>query len=164
MKILILLRHAKSDWHSAAQTDFERPLNARGEKAAPLMGQRLIKRGCSPERLISSPAKRAMQTAKKVAKEIDYPERQIEYREEIYEASRKCLLRLVQELHDRDGSVLLVGHNPGFSQLGEWLCPEAPDWLPTCGLLEFELPIDDWAQVTEGCAQLQYFDYPKKAD
>ncbi len=162
MKTLILLRHAKSDWHSAAQSDFDRPLNPRGEKAAPLMGQRLAERGCSPARLICSPARRARQTAQKIAREIDYPERQIDYVEEIYEASRRTLINLLHNLDDRDSEVLLIGHNPGFSELAAWLSPAAPDWLPTCGLLELELPINAWAQATEGCAELRCYDYPKK--
>lgn len=85
MKTLILIRHAKSDWHSAAGTDFDRPLNTRGKNVAPLMGQRLVDRGCLPDLLLSSPAKRARQTAKRIAKQLAYPEERIEYATEIYE-------------------------------------------------------------------------------
>lgn len=164
MKKLTLIRHAKSDWHTAAATDFERPLNGRGEKAAPLMGQRLAARGCSPDRLLSSPAERARQTAKKIAEEIDYPQGRIDYREEIYEASLKTLVGIMHNLDAHDTDVILIGHNPGFSELGEWLTPEAPDWLPTCGVLELELPVERWSQAEEGCAALLRYDWPKKSD
>jgi phosphohistidine phosphatase len=162
MKKLTLIRHAKSDWHSAAATDFDRPLNKRGKKAAPLMGQRLSTRDCSPDRLISSPAKRARQTAMLIAQEIDYPEEQIEFCEAIYEASLRRLISVVQNLDDDDSNVILFGHNPGFSELGQWLSPDATDWLPTCGLLEFELPVDSWSLARENCATILLYDYPKK--
>lgn len=162
MKKLTLIRHAKSDWHSEAETDFDRPLNKRGKKAAPLMGQRLAERGCTPDLLISSPAKRARQTAKKIAQQINYPETEIAYREEIYEAGLRTLVQLVFDLDDTLDHVMLIGHNPGFSELGQWFSLEANDWLPTCGLLELELPVDYWSQVTEECATLVLYDFPKK--
>ncbi len=162
MKKLTLIRHAKSDWHSEAATDFDRPLNNRGQKAAPLMGQRLADRGCTPDLIISSPAKRARQTAEKIAEQIDYPETDIEYREAIYEASLRTLVQLVLNLDEKLDDVILVGHNPGFSELGQWLNLEANDWLPTCGLLELELAVDDWTQISEECADLLLYDYPKK--
>ena len=162
MKKLILIRHAKSDWHSDARSDFERPLNDRGKQAAPLIGSRLAKRNCRPDVLISSPAKRASSTAKRIAREIDYPAETIVYDNEIYEACLNTLLRLVNNLDDRYTRVMLIGHNPGFSELGEWFTSAAPDWLPTCGLLELELPVDSWAEIFEGCATLARYDYPKK--
>ena len=163
MKKLTLIRHAKSDWHSPVNSDFDRPLNGRGQKAAPLIGQRMAERGCVPDLLISSPAKRARQTAKKISEQIDYPETEIIFREEIYEAGLNTLIDLINQLDDSNAEVILIGHNPGFSDLGQWLSTEAPDWLPTCGLLELEVPISDWAKITEDCATLLLYDYPKKA-
>ena len=163
MKKLTLIRHAKSDWHSAAVTDFDRPLNERGKKAAPLMGQRLAERGSSPDLLLSSPAKRARQTATNIAQQINYPEPEIEYNETIYDASLETLINIVRQLDDYSTDIILIGHNPGFSELGQWLSPEATDWLPTCGLLELELPIGDWTEADEGCASLLLYDYPKKS-
>jgi len=164
MKKLTLIRHAKSDWHSGAATDFDRPLNERGKKAAPLMGERLAARGCLPDLIISSPAKRARQTAKKIAKHIDYPEDRIEYAEEIYDAACSTLVNLLRSLNDKTDDVMLIGHNPGFSELGEWLTANAPEWLPTCGLLELELACDSWAEIEEQSAALLLYDYPKKQD
>ncbi len=163
MKKLTLIRHAKSDWNTTAATDFDRPLNARGKKAAPLMGQRLASRGCSPDLLLSSPAKRARQTAKKIAREIAYSEQQIAFDQAIYDARLETLIEILQGLDDNIGNVIMLGHNPGFSELGEWLTADAPDWLPTCGVLELELPIDRWRQAEAGCAKLLVYDYPKKA-
>jgi len=161
MKKLTLVRHAKSDWHSGAATDFDRPLNERGKKAAPLIGKRLAGRGCAPELMISSPAKRARQTAKRIAKQIGYIAA-ISYHEELYDASLETLIEFVRNLPDRHEEIVLFGHNPGLSELGAWFTDEAPDWLPTCGVLELELAIDDWADVDQSCAHLLMYDYPKK--
>jgi len=162
MKKLTLIRHAKSDWHSAAETDFDRPLNGRGKKAAALMGQRLAERGCSPHLILSSPARRAYETAETIAKLLDYPITEITFDRSIYEASLKTLIKLVRELDDELENAILVGHNPGFSELGEWLSDDAPEWLPTCGLLDLELAISDWAEAAEDCGIVSGYDYPKK--
>jgi len=69
---LVMIRHAKSSWANPLQSDFERPLNERGEHDAPMMGERLKKMGVTPDLVIASPAKRAKQTAKKIAKEMGY--------------------------------------------------------------------------------------------
>lgn len=162
MKTLYLVRHAKSDWKSAANSDFERPLNKRGLKAAPLMGARLKKQGCVPALLLSSPARRAQQTAKLLATALDYPQEDIEFVPAIYAAELALLIALIQKLPEPATTALLVGHNPGFSNLGQWLSLAAPDWLPTCGLLELRLDINRWFEIHEGCANLLHYGYPKR--
>lgn len=162
MKILTLIRHAKSAWSSAAVTDFDRPLNARGKKAAPLMGQRLAINGCQPDQLVSSAARRARQTAKRIAKELAYPKDQISYCDNIYAASLSSLIEVIHNLAAENDTVILFGHNPGFSELGRWLSQEAPEWLPTCAVLTLELPVKSWQKVTNNCAKIVAYDYPKK--
>lgn len=163
MKKLILIRHAKSDWHSDAATDFDRPLNKRGRKNAPAMGQRLAESGCSPDLLLSSPAQRARETAEIIARQLCLTEAKIVLERSIYEAQRETLIKLVHGMDNELENVILVGHNPGISELGEWLSDDAPEWVPTCGLLALELAIDAWRNAEEGCAYLALFDYPKKA-
>ena len=162
MKQLTLIRHGKSDWHSSADSDFDRPLNGRGKKAAATMGERLAIASHHPDLLVSSPAKRARSTARRIAKQLDYPEAQILYREDIYEADLETLIELIQNLAGEAAAVIMVGHNPGFSELSQWFSSAAPDWLPTCGQVVLELPIDNWAQAAENCATLLNYDYPKK--
>lgn len=162
MKKLVLIRHAKSDWHSNAATDFERPLNKRGRKNAPIMGKRLAERGCSPDLLLSSPAQRARETAEAIAEQFNLTAADITFEQSIYEASLATLTKLVHSLDDELENVILIGHNPGVSELGEWLTDDAPEWLPTCGLLALELTIDVWSEASAGCAFLAAYDYPKK--
>jgi len=162
MKKLTLVRHAKSDWHSASATDFDRPLNARGKKAAITMGERLAASDSAAELLVSSPAKRARKTARLIARMLDYREKQIDYREDIYEARLDTLIDLLHDLDDSTEEITMIGHNPGFSELGRWLNNAAPAWLPTCGMLVLTLPINSWSQAEEGCAEILVFDDPKK--
>jgi len=162
MKRLTLIRHGKSDWHSPADSDFDRPLNERGKRAAVTMGERLAAADKIPGLLVSSPAKRARTTARLIARELDYPEQKIVFAAEIYDAALETLIELLCSIDDKVEQLLMVGHNPGFSELGQWLSNAAPDWLPTCGQLELELPIDSWTDAEEACARLLAYDYPKR--
>lgn len=161
MKKLTLIRHAKSDWNSAVASDFDRPLNRRGNKAAPLMAARILERGSVPDLLVSSPARRASETVELLGHELDLPQEQIVFQEDIYEATPATLVTIVRHLPESE-HIALIGHNPGLSELGLWLCPQAPEWLPTCAVLELELAIDNWSAVTPGCASLLCYDFPKK--
>ena len=162
MKKLTLIRHAKSDWGSGAASDFDRPLNRRGNKAVPAMAGRILERGSRPDLLVSSPAQRAVETAVLLAHELDLPQAQIVYQRDIYEASPATLAEIVRQLPDIE-HIAMIGHNPGLSEMGLWLCAQAPEWLPTCAVLELELAVADWSSVSPGCATLLYYDYPKKS-
>ncbi len=161
MKRLTLIRHAKSDWTDPDCGDFDRPLNNRGKKAAPLMGRRLAEKDLVPQQLLSSPAKRARKTSLLLAREFSLVKQEITFDDRLYEASLLTLIELLRELPDV-AYVALVAHNPGLSELGGWLCPAAPEWLPTCAALTLDLPVVSWGQVSCGCATLFDYDYPKK--
>ncbi len=161
MKLLTLIRHAKSDWNDASLSDFDRPLNTRGKKAAPMMGGRIAERGEIPELLISSPAKRARKTAGMIARALDISKDDIIYQPEIFEAREKTLIQMIRDF-PKAGHIALVGHNPGLSDLAAWLCPAAPDWLPTCAVLTLELDVADWKKIKPECGTIQVYDYPKK--
>lgn len=162
MKHLTLIRHAKSDWSDAALSDFDRPLNERGKKAAPKMGKRMVMRGDIPDILLSSPAKRARKTTRLIAQELEIPKSEIVYHPEIFEAKTKTLIGLISSLSDHE-HVALTGHNPGLSELAGWLCSESPDWLPTCAVLTIALDIDRWGKIKKGCGHILNYDFPKKS-
>ena len=162
MKHLTLIRHAKSDWSDAALNDFDRPLNKRGKKAAPLMGSRIAAAKEVPQLLVSSPAKRARKTAQLIARELAIDQEGIRYHEEIFAAKDTQLVKLIRGF-SADLHIALIGHNPGLTDLGQWLCAEAPDWLPTCAVLTLKLDIHKWSELDRGCAEIISYDYPKKA-
>ena len=163
MKCLTLIRHAKSSWHDRTLRDFDRPLNARGLRNAPDMARRLAAELRLPLRLISSPALRALSTARYFAAAFGMPEDAIVLEPEIYEASAGTLLALVNALPDTDAHVLLFGHNPGFSDLAHQLadCPFSD--MPTCAAVTIAFDLPHWRDVVPGSGRVLHYRYPKES-
>lgn len=161
MRLLTLIRHAKSSWDYPDLTDFERPLNDRGRRDAPRMAQRLARNCKPPLLLLSSPATRAVTTARLFAETlgVDFDSLLIEPR--IYEASRKTLLEVIGDLPDRSTQVLLFGHNPGLSELAHTLANCPFDEIPTCAVVQLQLDLGSWAKVGPGCGRLLHYWFPK---
>jgi len=121
-RILYLLRHAKSSWNSPAARDLDRPLASRGEKAAHLMGNWMQAQGILPRLTISSPARRAQQTAEIVTTQLALPRDTISYDARIYMADSETLLEVLKEWANKQNEMMLVGHNPGLDDLLIGLC------------------------------------------
>lgn len=162
MKRLTLVRHAKSSWKDASLSDFERPLNARGERDAPRMGARLAAAGFRPERLVSSPARRARATAQSLAAAIGYPEGEIVFEPQLYDATPDALLAVIRALPADAAHVALVAHNPGLTDLSNRLSDVHIDDIPTTGVVQLELAVEAWERVEPRCGRLLDFDYPKR--
>lgn len=162
MKTLFLIRHAKSSWADLEMKDFDRPLNERGKKNAPFMGKWLAKEKIHPDLIISSPAKRAITTARKIAKEIEYPKDKILQNKNIYEANVNTLLQLVNQIDNQNQIVFLFGHNPGFTDFLNYLTGENISNIPTCGITQINFEINDWKEVSKDLGTLIRFEYPKK--
>ena len=162
MKTLTLLRHAKSSWADRGLSDFDRPLNKRGQIAAPLMGKRLVNKSIKPDIIVSSPAKRAAQTIKIICELVNYPKPKIVWNEKIYEASTSTLISIIQEINSELDHVLLCGHNPGFTDLSNLLTDKKNiDNIPTCGVVSINFDIQNWNHVSPGIGELSLFDFPK---
>jgi phosphohistidine phosphatase len=162
MRRLTLIRHAKSNGKDKTLSDFERPLNHRGRQNAPEMGKRLAERHFRPDAILTSPARRALATAQLIAGEIAWPPEQLILQPQIYEADVATLAELIRTLDDRWRHVALVGHNPGFTDFGNWLADAGLDNIPTCGILDLELEIESWHQAGPESARVLDFDFPKK--
>src|SRR5215203_123207 len=132
MKTLFVLRQAKSSWDNPDWADFERPLNSNGLDAARFIGTLIYDRRLEPQTIISSPAKRAKQTAVLV-KELAGISKSVIVDERIYEASPLTLFNLIREFDEKWESVLIVGHNPGFENLVRLLTGETVQ-IPTAAL------------------------------
>ena len=161
MKTLILIRHAKSSWKDASLADRDRPLNKRGKRDAPEMGRRLAARGGAPDLIVSSPATRALATARVIAEAVGYPVDGIREDERIYMASPAELLEAIRGLDDGHERVFLFGHNPGLTELVNELSEPALDNVPTCGVVELRLAADRWADLSPDKVQRADFDTPK---
>jgi len=162
MKQLLLVRHGKSDWGNIDLKDFDRPLNRRGKENAPEMAERLIKRGFYFDLMVSSPAKRAKSTAKFFAEAYQIVD--IQYEASIYEANTNTLLKLVNGLDDGADTIIMFGHNPGFTDFANELSDADIYNIPTAGMVLISFPFDSWKMVSKGTGELVFFDYPKNSD
>jgi phosphohistidine phosphatase len=161
MKTLTLVRHAKSSWDHPGLTDFERPLNQRGIRDAPRMGSRLAARNEPPQSIISSPAVRALTTAKVIASALGYRAAGIIADERLFHAYSEQLLDVIRGFDASLRHVMLVGHNPGLTNLVEQLAQAGIANIPTCGIVVIDFSIDHWRDLSDGAGELLLFDYPK---
>lgn len=162
MKVVYLVRHAKSSWDDHSLRDFDRPLNERGKRDAPRMGKRLKEREIMPNLMLSSPAVRALTTCKEIADILGYDENRIKTDKRIYHASEEDLLHILQELNENHKSVMLFGHNPGLTDFANQLFNERIMNIPTCGIVAGKLNLNNWKEAKPGCGKMQFFDFPKK--
>ena len=163
MKLLTLIRHAKSDWRYEGLSDFERPLNARGRRNAPQMGQHLRNFLPPLDCLVASPANRAITTARLLADELGVDKDAIVVIPALYLAASDLTTSSMSAGAASDQHVALVGHNPGVSQLCHQLADQAEfGEMPTCAAAHLKLDIGSWTRVQPGCGELLRFDSPKR--
>jgi phosphohistidine phosphatase len=147
MKTLIVLRHGKSEHHSAGQTDFQRVLAPRGLRDSQRVGELLVEKNLVPDEIVSSSAIRAMMTAECVAQASGFGG-DVTFTESIYEAGLSTLLSVVRKIDESASRALIVGHNPGFWSLTETLSQPVAQF-PTCAWSQIEIDVDHWGEVTE---------------
>ena len=164
MKNLFLTRHAKSSWGNPGLADIDRPLNERGKKAAPFMGKLIVDKGEKPDLLISSPANRALSTAKAFGGAMGLVENDIIIDRTIYGAGAQQLLELVQDQDDLYKSIMLFGHNPTFTSFVNLLTGNNIMNVVTCGVIRIDFEFSSWTDIDFGSGRLAYYEYPKKYD
>jgi phosphohistidine phosphatase len=162
VKTLTILRHAKSSWDHADLADHDRPLNKRGERDAPVMGDRLKTAGIRPSLIMGSSAVRAWKTAKVVARQIHYPVEFLQKEPGLYHAGVMKLMDIVSAQDDGFNSIMIVGHNPGLTDLANELVPGLTSNIPTAGFVSVMVDTDGWDLRTRRSAKLIEFDYPRK--
>lgn len=147
MRTLLVMRHAKSSWTNARLSDHDRPLNERGERDAPRMGRWLAAHDLEPDRILCSSAARARATAEHVAAETgaDAPT----VRGSLYGGDVEDYVAELARLADDVAVALVVGHSPTVSLVVSELVDQDED-MPTAAVAVIELPIDRWADLSEG--------------
>ena len=161
MKTLILIRHAKSSWDDASLNDFERPLNDRGKKDAPMMADRLHERGIKIDAFITSPAKRAKKTAEQFAKQYKKEGEDLILKTELYMAGEETFYNVIEKLDDQFECVALFSHNPGITDFANSLTDARIDNIPTCGISAVSIEAKKWNKFREAKKKFLFFDYPK---
>lgn len=159
-KTLYLLRHAKSSWDEPGLTDFDRPLNKRGQKTAPLMGKMMREHGIEPGLILCSPAKRTRQTAELVMEKgrLKAP---VLYVDDIYESSARRLLSVLATNGRQAEVLLLVGHNPGLADLLQ-VISGAHEHFPTAALACLSVEVDEWKDIQSGAGRLEWLWRPRE--
>ena len=163
MKTIILVRHAKSSWKDLSLEDFDRPLNKRGKRNAPFMGEKLKARHIMPDLILSSPAKRARKTATAIAKAIAYPKKKIIFDDNMYHASATYLFKMVRNLDDQHETSMLFGHNPDLNNVANmWLKQNPVHNMVTTGVYCIKFNVNQWQEVRQGKGESVFYDYPKR--
>ena len=162
MRKLFLVRHAKSSWDYNELTDFERPLNKRGRRDAPFMAKLLSQQGVSPDLIISSPANRAVTTARYFCEPLNYSFPNLVLEPKLYEASGDEILDVVCETDNSFKNVMVFSHNPGLTDLADKLSDKPIDNIPTCGIVAFSLKIESWDELNSHNSEVIFYEYPKK--
>ena len=148
MKRLTLMRHADAQWKDPEVIDFARPLNRRGNNEAEAIARRLIELQLVPDLIITSPARRAAQTAEAVARELSLLPRSLQYEEVLYLAGAEDILKLVRAIGPLVPHLMIVGHNPGISEAANILAPSTEmSGLGTAAFCSITFDIDHWPDV-----------------
>jgi len=157
MKILYLLRHAKSSWEISP--DFDRPLTERGYADSHLVGKYLIQKKIHVDLVISSPAIRAITTALIISKYLDYSPDSILMREQLYDSSVKDYLNCIADI-SKGNSIVLAGHNNTISQVAEKLSVQPVNDLKTCSIVAIQFNIDTWKDIADSKGDLLFELHP----
>jgi phosphohistidine phosphatase len=159
---LTLVRHAKTEAAHSGQEDWDRALEPRGQRDAPEMGRRLKGRGTKPDKVLTSPAVRALTTTTIMTRELGIAASKVTQDERLYLASPKELLKVVHELGDAAKHLMVVGHNPGLTEFADALSSDRSiDNMPTCAVYTLEFAIKRWSELRLGTGINAEFDYPK---
>lgn len=159
---VVLIRHAKSSWANPLQSDYDRPLNERGLRDAPMMGGRLKAKGVIPDLIIASTAKRAAKTARLIAEAVGYDPAKIEWQEKLYHCISSVFEEVITSVDDAIQTVFIVAHNPGISSFaGEASAANVITDMPTCAVAGIELEADHWYDYSSREKRVFLFDFPK---
>ncbi|MFW5699176.1 MAG: SixA phosphatase family protein [Planctomycetota bacterium] len=161
MKHLYVLRHAKSGHDHPDLSDFDRPLKKRGCSDARIIGSVLAEAGDNPDLIVSSPARRALDTARIVAGQTDYDPKEVQTDRRLYLADVDDVMTVLRELPDAADRVLLVGHNPGLFELALFLGADDLDGLPTAACYQIAFAVEHWNAIEPRHARWRGWDRPK---
>jgi len=160
MKSLIIVRHCKSSWADLSLSDFDRPLNKRGNIDGELMSNYLREKEKKIDKLILSTSKRTRLTSKYFTEKIHFDS--ISYLDELYHASYSDIINIISKVENNFNSVMVIGHNPGLTELINQYTIINIYNLPTTGVVKVEFKGDKWERITENKGSIVYKKFPKE--
>ena len=160
MKTIYLVRHAKAEEKTIPGKDFDRALTSKGISDSIMMGKRLASMHIQPGIIVSSPAQRALQTAKIVKENINHSGELI-LNENIYYSKAEKLIEIIKNTEENIQSIMLVGHNPSFNELMHYLCNTNIDNISKAGIVGIKLTEKKWEKISHKCGILLFYNSPK---
>ena len=157
MKNLLLMRHAEPNINILGVKDINRSLNEIGTNDAEMMGKHMKIKKYIPDIIISSPAVRALSTAKIIAKIINYPFSKIIINRNIYYSSSKEILEIIQNVSNKYDILMITGHNPTLHHLSQTLTGEQVFTFPTCSIFCIQFDVEHWNQIDVGEKKFMIF-------
>lgn len=148
MKTLLIVRHGKSSWDEPDLSDRDRPLKERGIADARKMSALLLEQKIVPELVISSPAKRARQTAELFCETLGIPAGDIDLEEKLYFQGEGVIVDFVRDIDDRFNTVMITGHNPDFTDLANHYMSQSLYNLPTAGVVKLQFDCSSWREIS----------------
>jgi phosphohistidine phosphatase len=164
LKILHVVRHAKSSWDYDGTADIDRTLKEKGIRNAYTISRKLKLGSLKPQRIISSPANRALHTAIIFARVLELPPSEIEISNELYESSSDKIMGLIKNLKDDCMSVMIFGHNPDFTDLVNKFMAKPIDNIPTSGVVTLKFNAPDWGGISRKNLESQLFNFPNEEE
>jgi phosphohistidine phosphatase len=162
-KTLFIVRHGKSAWDNPGVSDIDRPLKDRGIKDSYDMAGRIVAKGARPDSIISSSAARALHTAIIFSRVLEFPADEIIINQDLYLAEYKEILAVITATDDSRNSLMIFGHNPGFTDLANYLSGLTIENVPTTGLVMLTFKTESWKGISKKCLSGEFFDYPQNA-
>jgi phosphohistidine phosphatase len=162
MKTLYIVRHAKSGWENGITNDFDRTLSDRGLRTAPLMANVLKEKKILPDLILTSPARRALTTAKLFAAILGYPENLIGENMELYDAHAGTIFDTVRRIPDEFRSVMIFGHNPSLLEFASLFGGKKIESLVPCGIIRIDLDIGSWKECSCQSGRNVWYEMPEK--
>ena len=162
LRNICFVRHAKSSWDNPGLSDIERPLNSRGLRDAPFMARKMKELHVVPDLIVTSPAQRALSTARFFADEFNMPDAEFMIVDEIYGAGPYEIVDVVHHMPDEKFSIFLFGHNPTMTMLTNMFAGVRIDNVPTCGISQAKTMVDSWKKFSPNTSAFVSFYYPKQ--
>ncbi len=163
-KILQVVRHAKSSWDNAGIADIDRTLKARGIQNAHEISRKLKLDNRIPDRIISSPAIRALHTAVIFARVFNFPLKNLQINNLLYESSEEEVVEFIKNLPEDCHSVMIFGHNPDVTGLVNHFVKNTVDNIPTSGVVSLTFKCQTWNQISPDNLDNERFLYPGKEE
>lgn len=163
MKRLFIIRHGKSAWDYESAGDIDRPLKIRGMEDGLRMAKRIKEMRLIPELIVSSNANRALHTASIFQRVLELPKDHFLLEPDLYLADVDEILNVIFGLEEEFSSIMLFGHNPGFTEVTNYLSRLNLMNMPTTGMAILEFDTDKWTEIARDKLKYEYFDFPRKS-